>query len=157
MIGDLTVKIHLSQTGDFMATADLGEKQPVIRAGYYVGAIPGLTIIDDDIDEPDGSVVATLIRDDANYTLGSPASLTHPILDDDLPALAITADAPSKEEGAPAVFTIRIIGQAPASPVVIDNLTVAQEGNFFPEPPPTSVTIPAGETVFKLTIRTVDN
>ena len=166
----ITVNVRLSQTGDYATAADLGEKQVIIAGGESLATLT-VAIDDDDIDEPDGSIVATLFRKDgvnSGYHISAdypdvgpwhlPTSATVAILDDDdPPTLTITADAPSKEEGAPAVFTIRIIGQAPASPVVIDNLTVVQEGNFFPDPPPTSVTIPAGETVFKLTIRTADN
>ena len=82
---------------DFIAQAHEGRRTVTIAAGTTSAAF-AFTTDDDAVDEPDGPVTATLAAG-AGYTLGSPASASVAVSDDDaatLPTLSI-ADAEAEE------------------------------------------------------------
>ena len=108
---DLTVTLSVAETGggDHVATADEGPATAVIAKGA-TEAIFSVATVDDDVDEPDGSVTVTL-KDGGGYTVPSPpgnaAAVT--VSDNDaaaLPSLSV-ADVTVKE-GAWMEFTVRL-------------------------------------------------
>ena len=133
-----------------------------IAAGTQAVTIPTtgsatltLATTDDDADEPDGSVTAT-VQAGSGYTVGASASGTVAVRDDDLPppAVTIAAKAASVTEGGDAVFTLTA-DRAPDADLTVtlavseigdgDHVAAADEG-------PATVTIPkdATEAVFAL-------
>ena len=108
---DLTVTLSVAETGggDHVAAANEGPATAVIAKGA-TEAIFSVATVDDDVDEPDGSVTVTL-KDGGGYTVPSPpgdaAAVT--VSDNDaaaLPSLSV-ADVTVKE-GAWMEFTVRL-------------------------------------------------
>ena len=108
---DLTVTLSVAETGggDHVAAADEGPATATIAKGATEAAFSVATV-DDDVDEPDGSVTVTL-KDGGGYTVPSPpgnaAAVT--VSDNDaaaLPSLSV-ADV-TIEEGAWMEFTVRL-------------------------------------------------
>ena len=108
---DLTVTLSVAETGggDHVAAANEGPATAVIAKGA-TEAVFSVATVDDDVDEPDGSVTVTL-KDGGGYTVPSPpgdaAAVT--VSDNDaaaLPSLSV-ADVTVKE-GAWMEFTVRL-------------------------------------------------
>ncbi len=108
---DLTVTLSVAETGggDHVAAADEGPATAVIAKGA-TEAVFSVATVDDDVDEPDGSVTVTL-KDGGGYTVspspGDAAAVT--VSDNDaaaLPSLSV-ADVTIKE-GAWMEFTVRL-------------------------------------------------
>ena len=119
---DLTVTLSVAETGggDHVAAADEGPATAVIAKGA-TEAVFSVATVDDDVNEPDGSVTVTL-KDGGGYTVPSPpgnaAAVT--VSDDDAavgPVLSVD-DATGQENGRlPAMpFTVRL--SAPAQDTV---------------------------------------
>ena len=119
---DLTVTLSVAETGggDHVAAADEGPATAVIAKGA-TEAVFSVATVDDDVDEPDGSVTVTL-KDGGGYTVPSPpgnaAAVT--VSDNDAavgPVLSVD-DATGQENGRlPAMpFTVRL--SAPAQDAV---------------------------------------
>ena len=119
-----------------------------------------LATADDSADEPDGSVTVT-VTDGAGYTVGSSASGTVSVRDDDLPppAVSITAAAPSVTEGGAASFTVSA-DRAPAADLTVtlsvteaagsDHVAADDEGTA-------AVTIAKGGTEASFSVATVND
>ncbi len=119
-----------------------------------------LATANDDADEPDGSVTLTVAAGDG-YTVGSPASGSVSIADDDLPppAVSITAKAASVTEGGDAAFTLTA-DRAPDADLTV-TLSVAETGGgdhvaAADEGPATAV-IAKGATEAVFSVATVDD
>ncbi len=78
---DLTVNITLTQSGDVVSAASLSKNRITIRPATGYGAV-GPETQGDSVDEPDGSITVT-IDSGTGYTVGSPASATIVVRDDD--------------------------------------------------------------------------
>ena len=116
----LTVSLTLTDDGasDFLAPADEGA-QTVTIAGGQSSATLTLTTEDDSTDEADGSVSAT-VADGTGYTVGTPATGTVAVSDDDpapSPVVGI-AGGSAITEGGTANFTLT------ATPAPLGTLTV---------------------------------
>ena len=99
----LAVTVAVAASGDYGVTA--GSRTVTIPTGG--SATLTLATADDTIDEPDGSASVT-VKAGNGYTVGSPASGSIVIRDDDLPppVITIAAKVASITEGGDAVFTI---------------------------------------------------
>ena len=155
-------------------TGSTGEALPVnvnvVRVGaFFSGAAPTLATIPpgfawydleiatvpDSVDEADGSVTVTLEPGGNAYNVGTAASATVAVLDDDLPLVSVGASAGSVTEGEGVTFTVSRRNATPES-VTVD-ITVRKSGDFFTQTmPPTSVVIPVNATdAAAFTIETV--
>ncbi len=119
-----------------------------------------LATANDEADEPDGSVSVTVAAGDG-YTVGSPASGSVSIADDDLPppAVSIAAKAASVTEGGAAAFTLTA-DRAPDADLTV-TLSVAETGGgdhvaAADEGPATAV-IAKGATEAVFSVATVDD
>ncbi len=107
---DLTVTLSVAETGggDHVAAADEGPATAVIAKGA-TEAVFSVATVDDDVDEPDGSVTVTL-KDGGGYTVSpSQGAAAVTVSDNDaaaLPSLSV-ADVTVKE-GAWMEFTVRL-------------------------------------------------
>ena len=111
---------------------------------------------DDEVDEPDGTVIAT-VTSGPGYTVGEPRTAAVAVIDNDgdvdpapgpgsgvQPVVTIAADGGSVTEGSPVRFTLTAT-PAPAAPLQV-SLTWAQVGTVLDGTPPATVTISAGGT-----------
>ena len=99
----LAVSVTVAAAGDY-GIAGASRTVTIPTTGSFTLT---LTTTGDTTDEPDGSVTVT-VNDGTGYTVGSSASGTVSVRDDDLPppAVSITADAASVTEGGAASFTV---------------------------------------------------
>ncbi len=147
---DLTVTVGVSATGDYGIA---GESRTVTipTTGSFVLT---LATTGDTTDEPDGSVTVT-VADGAGYTVGSSASGTVAIRDDDEPAPVVSITAgDAVTEGGDAVFTLTA-SPLPASPLAV-SVTVAASGDYGIAGASRTVTIPTAGS-FTLTLATADD
>ena len=148
---DLTVTVGVSAAGDYGITA--GSRTVTIPpAGSFTLA---LATTGDSADEPDGSVTVT-VADGAGYTVGSSASGTVAVQDDDepLPEVTITVGTSPVTEGGDAVFTLTA-SPLPASSLAV-SVTVAADGDYGIAGASRTVTIPTTGS-FTLTLATADD
>ena len=119
-----------------------------------------LATSDDDADEPDGSVSVTVAAGEG-YTMGSPASGSVSIADDDLPppVVSIAAKAASVTEGGAAAFTLTA-DRAPDADLTV-TLSVAETGDgdhvAAADEGPATATIAKGATEAAFSVATVDD
>ena len=117
----LKVSENIRRNQDFVAPGDEGEQEVVIPAGA-ASATYTVPTTDDRVAEQDGEVTLSL-RDSDDYLIGSPASATVAVEDDDTAGIAISPTALTVPEGGSGSFTI-VLQSAPRSSVevyVIEN------------------------------------
>ena len=137
----ITVKVGVSENGDFGAS---GAATVTVR-----GASTTYTIAttDDNADEADGSVTATL-QDGSGYTVSSTnGAATVSVADDDVPELSIAAGS-GITEGGTASFTITA-SPAPASAITV-KVGVSENGDFGASGAAT-VTVSGASTTYTVT------
>ena len=148
---DLTVTVSVTAAGDY-GIAGASRTVTIPTTGSFTLT---LTTAGDAADEPDGSVTVT-VNDGDGYTVGSSASGSVAIRDDDepLPEVTVAADAASVTEGGDAVFTLTA-SPLPASPLSV-SVTVAAAGDYGIAGASRTVTIPTTGS-FMLTLATADD
>ena len=150
---DLDVSVTVAAAGDFGVTA--GTQSATILAGT-TGATLSVATSDDSVDEPDGSVTATLAAG-SGYTVGSPASRTVQVLDDDdpppvIPEISIVASG-DVTEGSGAVFTVT--ASQPKRVAFDVSVTVSASGEWGVAAGSRTVSFAANAATATLTIPTV--
>ena len=145
----LTVNLTVSQSGSFGATtgADTVTIPTTGSATFTVSTT------NDNTDEPNGSVTATLSTGTGYTVSGSNNAATVAVSDDDdpppPPTISIAAGS-GVTEGGSATFTVTAT-PAPTTALTV-NLTVSQSGNFGATTGADTVTIPtSGSTTFTVT------
>ncbi len=106
----LTVTLEIAQEGDFVGTDDLGTQTVEVGTGgtetHMVATIP------DNVDEPSGSVTATL-QAGTGYTVADPpdheASVN--VVDDDTPELVLSPTSLEIPEGSTGAYTVKLATQ----------------------------------------------
>ncbi len=152
----LAVSVTVAADGDY-GIAGASRTVTIPTAGSFTLT---LATADDTADEPDGSVTVT-VNDGTGYTVGSSASGTVSVQDDDLPppAVSITAAAASVTEGGAASFTVSA-DRAPDADLTVtlavteaagsDHVAADDEGTA-------TVTIAKGTTEAVFSVPTVDD
>ena len=95
--GTISVRYTVAQNGQFVASGRLGTGKTASLSG--AGAAISIPTLDDSADEADGSVTVTL-EAAAGYTVGSPASATVRVRDDDVPEAQFAAASSAAAESA---------------------------------------------------------
>ena len=132
----LTVAVTVSQEGDYLGT-------PIpVNAVFNTGdqeTTLTVPIDDDDLDEADGSVTATVtVAADAPYLAGSPAAAVVTVTDDDLPFVRLAnVQIPTVTEGE--FYRFRIERDGDTSVALSPRLTVISSGFHISETRPHAV------------------
>ncbi len=143
----LTVRVGVSQRGAFGASGAATITLSGATTTYTVSTS------DDELDEADGSVTATL-QDGGGYTVSSThGAATVSVADDDVPELSISAGG-GITEGGTARFTITA-SPAPAANLDV-SVTVSASGDYGATTGQRTLTIPATGSV-TLTVGTSDD
>ncbi|MCY4068822.1 MAG: hypothetical protein OXE79_06935 [Acidimicrobiaceae bacterium] len=142
------VTVTVATTGDYGVTA--GSRTVTIPTSGT--ATLTLATTDDNTDEANGSVTATLV-DGAAYDLGSTVTATVNVADNETPAVTITS-AGDVTEGGNAVFTL-VADPAPHASLDV-TVTVAVAGSYGVTAGSRTVTIPTSGTA-TLTLATTDD
>ncbi|MDE0404659.1 MAG: hypothetical protein OXI53_05045, partial [Nitrospira sp.] len=152
----LPVSVSVTASGDYGVTA--GTR--TVNIPTTGSATLTLTTTDDEADEPDGSATVT-VQAGGGYTVGSPASGTVTIRDDDLPPTVVTvaAKAGSVTEGGDAAFTLTADRAPDADLSVTLSVSETGEGDHVaaPDEGPATVTIPKDATEATFAVATVDD
>ena len=131
---DLAVTVTVAQTGAVADASALGERTVTIPAGTASADFTVATV-DDDADETDGAIVATLAAGDG-YRVGDASGATVKVADDDEeddPGI-VTRRSIAREEDHAVVFTVRL--DRPAShTVTVDYATADGAGAWAGTPP----------------------
>ena len=151
---DLTVRVDITQTGQYADPAGLGARDVTIPEGDTTAKLAVATV-DDATAESPGAVTATIAGAGRGYTVGAPAAASV-IVKDNEPAVAVTA-GPDITEGDHARFTIRA-DPAPTADITV-TLTVTQTGTYVATAAlgARNITIPKGSSTATLTAATVDD
>ena len=147
---DLTVTVSVATSGDY-GIAGASRTVTIPTTGSFTLT---LATTGDTTDEPDGSVTVTVV-DGPGYTVGSSASGSVAIRDDDEPLPEVTVAAgDAVTEGGDAVFTLTA-SPLPASPLSV-SVSVAADGDYGITDESRTVTIPTAGSV-TLTLATADD
>ena len=156
---DLAVTLEVADApdSDFVAGGDEGARTVTIPDGA-TSVVFTLATANDEADEPDGVVTVTVKAGDG-YTVGTPASDTISIEDDDLPppVVSIAAKAASVTEGGAAAFTLSA-DRAPAADLTV-TLAVSETGDHVAAQTEGAATavIAKGETQAAFSVATVND
>ena len=123
--GPLSVTVTVSEAGTVLA-ADAGGARQAVFSATAVTAQVGVATEDDDVDEPDATVTAALTAA-AGYTLGTGATGTVTVSDDDQRGLAVSEQTLRLTEGDSAGYTVALDSQPTADVSVA--LTVTGDGD----------------------------
>ena len=149
---NLDVSVTVSQSGDYGATT--GQRTVTVPTTGSVTLTVGTT--DDDADETDGSVTAT-VNAGSGYTVSSSqGAATVAVADNDAaptPVVSVTAGS-GVTEGGDAVFTVTA-SPAPAADLDV-SVTVSQSGDYGAATGQRTVTVPTTGSV-TLTVGTTDD
>ena len=116
----ITINVDVSESGNWGASGAATVSVSGESTSYTIATT------DDQVDEADGSVTAT-VQAGAGYTVGTPASASVNVADDDVPEITISGGS-GITEGGTASFTITA-NPVPASPITV-NIGVSQDGDF---------------------------
>ena len=145
---DLDVTVTVSQSGDYAATGS--QTVTIPTSGTYTLTV---ATTNDNADEPDGSLTAT-VSDGTGYTVSSSnGAATVAVADDDVPEISIAAGS-GVTEGGDATFTITA-SPPPAADLDV-TIEVTQSGNFASTGSQT-VTIPTSGTYTLTVATTIDS
>ena len=154
----LDVTLSVGQSGDFAASGEVGSRTVTVAVSGSLSI--DIATVNDAVNEPDGSVSVT-VDTGAGYTVGSPATQTVSVADDDdapasTPELSLAAGS-AVDEGGNAGFTVTA-DPAPQSDLTIA-WTVAQSGEYLDAPGAghRTVVLAAGTTSTDLSVATVDD
>ncbi len=146
----VTLNVAEAQGSDFVAASDEGARTVTVLAGETTATLTVATD-NDDVDEPNGSVTAT-VDAGTGYTVGSASSGTVAIADDDLPMPAVTiAAGAGVTEGSAASFTLT--ATPPPAAALQVTVTVTASGDYGIAAGGRTVTIPTSGT-YTLTLAT---
>ncbi len=145
----LEVTVTVSASGDYGAAT--GQQTVTVPASGSVTLTVGTT--DDDADETDGSVTAT-VNAGSDYTVSSSqGAATVAVADDDVPEISVSAGS-GVSEGGDAAFTVTA-SPAPAAGLEV-TVTVSASGDYGAATGQQTVTVPASGSV-TLTVGTTDD
>ena len=151
----LTVSLTVSQSGNFAATTGTDTVTiPTTGSATYT-----VSTTNDSIDEPDGSVTATLSTGTGYTVSGSNNAATVAVSDDDdpppaTPTISIAAGS-GVTEGSDASFTVTA-SPNPTSSLTV-NVTISQSGSFGATTGSRTVTIPTSGSLTFTISTTNDN
>ncbi len=129
---EITVRVRVSATGDFVEAVQLGERLVRLSASKPTASLRVATT-DDRRNEADGTVTVTVLAG-GGYTL-SQASASLAVTDDDTPALVLTPETLTVDEGGSGTYRVALATE-PAGNVTVtiagtNEVTTAQNTLTF--------------------------
>ena len=110
----LVVRLESSQTGAFISGS---LPSSVTIAGGSTSATVSVATVNDSMGEADGSVTVAIAANAASYHVGSPASATVQIEDDDVSlTLNVAGGGTVDEDAGFAMFTVTVVPSDPWAP-----------------------------------------
>ena len=163
---DLGVSVTVAQSGAFADAPVLGARTVTIAAGAASASFTVATV-DDAVDEPDGTVTATLVTGTGYTVSPSEGAATVAVSDDDEPAPEILTDRSLARESDDAVVFRVWLSAAAAGLVTVDWATADGAGTWAGTAPATAgadytaasgtLTFAAGETHKTVSVPILDD
>ncbi|WP_312709084.1 putative Ig domain-containing protein [Stenotrophomonas sp.] len=152
----LSIPISIGGTASFGVDYTGVLASVAIPAGATTGTLSLVPIADTTV-EPDKTVVVTLLSG-TGFSVGSPASATGTIRDDDLPALSVSDVSQNEGNSGTTLFNFVVSLNAPAGPggVTFDIATAdntANAGSDYVARSLVSQTIPAGSQTYSFAVQ----
>ena len=147
---DIQVTVSVSETGSFAASGETGARTVTIGTSGTVDFT--VATEDDATDEADGSIAATVTAG-TGYTVGSVATASVTVADNEVPTVNITSAA-GGSEGEEVTFILTAI-PAPSAELPV-NVTVTGAGDYGITAGTRTVSIPTSGS-FTLTLSTTDD
>ena len=157
VVEEVSVPVLINQSGNVIK----GESR-IYYARFQIGMgayIVFVELDDDEIDEVDGRVTATLIEsNDGKYNITGTGSASMVITDDDDPMISIASVVTDRAitEGEVVQFTIAARDREVDSDIRV-NINVTQSSDFMTWRVPRAIVIPAGKKFTSLVIGTIDD
>ncbi len=126
-VAGLTVNVTVAQSGDYLDTPGAGSRTVTFAAGATTATL-ALATLDDDTDEPDGSVSVTLGSGTGYTAANGQESGSVTVSDDDPWSLISVAGGSAITEGSTARFTLTAT-PAPQGTLTV-NVNIADSGAF---------------------------
>ncbi len=152
----LTVTVHVTESEDMIPTSLQRSHTVTFTSGNDTAPL-FLQTDDDELDELDSLVTATLVANSA-YTIGSPGSASVTVEDNNWPSVSVVAGpTPIGEANGPATFTFKRVGLIDGELVI--NVQVQESGDMVDSnyTPPTTVTFPANHAMTLLEVPISDD
>ena len=153
----ITVSLSVSQSGDYAASGTTGTKSVTVPTAG--SAAYSVATDDDATDEADGSVTVTLTGGGGSaYDIGSPATATVAVADDDDPPIEVKIEAVTTgpiTEGQTATFRVTA-SRTPGSNLAV-KIDINHGSEFLTSSAAHTVAIPANQTTATLEIPTEDD
>jgi len=121
---NLAVTVSVSESGNVAASGETGARTVTIGTGGTVDFT--VSTEDDDVDEADGAIEATVTAG-TGYTVGSTATASVVVTDDEAPTISI-AGGSAITEGGDVTFTLTA-DPVPATDIQV-TVTVSETGSF---------------------------
>ena len=149
---NLAVTVSVSENGNFAASGQTGARTVTIGTGGTVTFT--VATEDDDVDEADGSIAATVTAG-TGYTVGSTATASVAVADNDVPPPEVNiTSAAGGSEGADVTFVITAT-PAPTAALPV-SVTITAVGEYGISAGARTVSIPTGGS-FTLRLSTTDD
>ncbi|MCY4330938.1 MAG: hypothetical protein OXC96_00170, partial [Cyanobacteria bacterium MAG CAR1_bin_15] len=150
---DIQVTVNVTETGSFASSGATGTRTVTVGVSGTVDFT--VSTEDDAIDEADGSIAATLTTVGTGYTVGSVATASVAVADNDVAPLEVNISSETGGvEGDDVSFTITAI-PAPSAELPV-RVTVTAAGDYGVSTGPQTVSIPTIGS-FTLTLSTTDD
>ena len=111
-IADLTVKLTISETRDYVAEGELGNDKTVTIPANMISATYTVSTVDDSTDKPDGEVTVTVVPPETGtrYTVGTNDMASVNVIDNEAAPTITLIVSPSviSENGGSATVTARL-------------------------------------------------
>ena len=101
------------------------------RAGSST-VTPNVATVDDEVDQANSTVTMTVTASRATYTVGTPASATVTVQDDDTRGVTVSAATLTVNEGSTGTYTVELDSQPTASVTVTPSKTGSSDVTFAP-------------------------
>ena len=128
---ELSVNVTVSESGDMVASANEGAKTATFAANSATAALSVATV-GDSVDETNSVVTATVTAIPATYTVGTPASATVTVQDNDTRGVTVSAATLTVNEGSTGTYTVKLDSQPTASVTVTPSKTGSSDVTFAP-------------------------
>ena len=128
---ELTVNVSVSESGDMVASTNEGAKTVTFAANSATAALSVATV-GDSVDEANSVVTMTVTATPDTYTVGTPASATVTVQDDDTRGVTVSAATLTVNEGSTSPYTV-VLDSEPTAPVTVTpSRTGSSDVTFLP-------------------------
>ena len=158
VVEELSVPVLINQTGEFINGESGIETVHFTKSWGWGAYIIFVELDDDEIDEIDGRITATIIKpNDGKYRISGEGSASIVITDDDDPIISIAVDGPTTiTEGEDVKFNLTARDRAAEEDIMIQ-ISITMSGDFVTWRIPRFAKMVAGKNSTSIAVVTIDD